>query len=357
MRKLISQILIITLGVLMSTCHRQVLEDWYRTKAIIPISVDWSVCEVDPQNVSVFFCNENDGSIVLEHFYENNKNAIQSYVELPIGRYTVLLFNELPGQIKDVNIAQKNNFNTIMAKGVEKTQVSLPLAGDTYLNEPGQLASIIVKHFEVNADMIYYTNEPSWLKDVAQLEKFDNSLEPAKALMNLVPLNNLSEFQMKMHIQGLNNARMPALINLRNVSESYTFHNNADGKTPVTYQSTNNTRTYDSNKKDGIVSCNINIFGVLGDRSSIVDQPSTSPIILDIRFMLVDKERTIVHRSFNITDLLNFELQEDGTMLLVLNLTDSTPLPDVTPESGDGESGFDTTVEDWEIIDVPLSAQ
>ena len=195
----------------------------------------------------------------------------------------------------NLNIDNINNFNTILAKGKKATNVSLPIENDIYLDQPGQLASVIVRHFEVNDDMVYYTNNISLSNNIILDEKLDENLEHIKALMNLVPLRNLSQFKMQLHVLGLNNARMPALINLRNVSESYIFDNNSDGITPVTYQSTTNNRIYDNNnKKDGIVSCDIDLFGVLGNRSSMIDQSSIDPIILDIRFMLIDKERTMV---------------------------------------------------------------
>ena len=69
MRKLVSILFILFINWLLTSCHRQLLEDWYYTKAMIPISVDWSICDVNPQNVSVFFFNESDGKIVLQHYY------------------------------------------------------------------------------------------------------------------------------------------------------------------------------------------------------------------------------------------------------------------------------------------------
>ena len=345
-------------GLLMSACHRQQLEEWYYLKASIPISVDWTVCGVDPQNVSVLFFNEKDGTIALQHFYENNTHSIQSFVEVPEGVYTVLLFNELPGQISNVNIEERDNFSTITAIGKNATSVSLPISGDVYLREPGELVSIIVEHFEVTSDMVYYTNEPFWIDQVGERLKRDTSDDPAEALLNLVPLNNLSQFDMKLHILGLNNSRMPALVNLRNMAESYSFSDKRDGMKPVTYQSTSNTHPYaEGQSKNGIIMGSINVFGVLGDQMSISSQPSGTPIILDIRLMLVDEERTIINRSYDITDKISFSRLTDGTILITLDIDDPDPLPDVIPEGGGGESGFETSVEDWEVIDVPLTAE
>ena len=358
MRKLTILSFVILLGLLMSACHRQQLEDWYYIRASIPISVDWSVCGVDPQNVSVLFFNESDGSIALQHFYENNTSKIQSYVEVPVGKYTVVLFNELPGQIKNVSVSNRDNFNTIDAVGKKATSVTLPIAGDTYLTEPGELVSVIVEHFEVTSDMVYYTNEPFWLDMISLHESKDDITDDAEALMFLVPLNDLSLFEMKLHILGLNNSRMPALVNLRNMAETYEFKDRKDGMSPVTYQSTNNTRTYDNDeKKNGIVSGNISVFGVLGDQMSVSDQPAGTPIMLDVRFMLVDEERTIVNRAYDITDKITFKKLDNGITLISLYLEDPEPLPDVIPEGSGGESGFDTSVEDWDVIDVPLVAE
>ena len=219
MKKYIIFSFIIYLSLFNLSCNRQSVGDCYCYNALIPISVDWSVSELDPQNVSVLFYDEYTGSLVLDHYFENNSNYIQSYVELPNGRYTVLVFNELPGQIKNLNIDDISDFTEIGADGEKQTSVSLPVSDEVYYAQPGYLASIIVYDFEVNDEMSYYTNE------FIQFDNFsvdsEDIYEPSRRLMGLVPLRDLSLFKVKIHVDGLDNARLPALFTLRNVSGTY----------------------------------------------------------------------------------------------------------------------------------------
>ena len=353
MKKYIIYSFIISLSLITLSCHRQHFGDWFYVKAKIPISIDWSVSELDPQNVSVLFFDEHTGSLVLNHYFENNSNFIQSYVELPVGKYTVLVFNELPDQIKNLNIDDISDFNEIEAKGVTQSSVSLPIKDEIYYAEPEHLASVVVNDFEVTEEMIFYTNESMWFDGI--IVALDSIIEPSWELMGLVPLRDLSVFNVTIHVDSLSNARMPALITLRNVSGTYSFKENKYGMSPVDYQGNASNRVYDSGSKtDGVISGKLDLFGVLGGRATIADQPTDSPLILNVSFQLVDEARTVVTREFDITDKVTFTKLENGSISINLNLVDSIPLPYVQPENNGEHSNFETTLEDWVIIDVPL---
>ena len=353
MKKYIIFSLIVYLSLFILSCHRQSLGDCFCVKAKIPISVDWSVSELDPQNVSVLFFDENTGSLVLNHYFENNSNYIQSWVELPIGKYTVLVFNELPDQIKNLNIDERSDFIKIGAKGVVKTSVSLPITDEVYYSEPGYLASIIVNDFEVTEEMSFYTNEPLWYDKTNIVT--ESKFEPSLRLMGLIPLRDLSLFNVKIHLDSINNARMPALITLRNVSGTYSFKDNKYGMSPVDYQNNISNRIYDTGSTiNGTISGQLDLFGVLGGRTTTADQPIDSPLILNVSFQLVDKERTIVTREYDITDKVKFTKLENGTILINLDIVDPKPLPYAIPEHSGENSTFETTLEDWQIIDIPL---
>ena len=140
---------IIYITIITSACCRQKLEDSYFIEGNIPISVDWEISGISPQNVSVLFYNEDDGSLALEHYYENNNNKIQRYVSLRKGNYNVVLFNELPGQIRNMNIEAKKNFSTFMAVGEKQSDIKKPIIGANYFAPPGELASVIIRNFDV----------------------------------------------------------------------------------------------------------------------------------------------------------------------------------------------------------------
>ena len=57
-----------------------------------------------------------------------------------------------------------------------------------------------------------------------------------KSLLNLIPTDKISLFELKVNVEGINNARMPAMVSLHNASGSYLFDENNYGKDPVSYE-------------------------------------------------------------------------------------------------------------------------
>ena len=339
----------------MLSCHRQWIIEFEIDTALIPIHADWSISGIEPQNVSVLFFDEQSGTLALQHYYENNQDYIQSYVELPEGTYTVLLFNELPGQVKNTSIEGMNNLNSIEA--IAKKVTNSTIESDTIIcaSEPGLLAAILVKHLVITPKIIQYTNEPGWKQLVGNPDQYtvDN---PAMQLMNLIPLIKISQFRMQLRFKGINNAAMPALIRLNNVSDSYSFLKEEDGLIPVTYQSVSDSRTYlPDSKKEGILSKQMNLFGVLGKQTNLSAQPVGEPVTLDVILKLIDAEKTIVKRTYNLMDHIHFEELDNGMIILSFKYTDPEPLPDVKPEGGSSDSGFEASVADWDIIRVPIT--
>ena len=352
MKKLILFLVVTSFLLTANSCCRQHLEEGYFTEALIPISVDWKVAGIDPQNVSVLFYDEYSNDLIVQHYFENNDRPVQSYVRVPPGKYNVLVFNELPGQISNVDIGNKDDYYKVEAYGRKASNIRLSVSDDNYIGHTGELASIIVKDFEVTADMVYHTNILG-LKD----DSSTGITEVSDKLMGLVPLSRLSTLEISIKYKGLDNAYMPALVNVHNMSYSYFFYNNKNGMSAASYQFTAGDRVYDDNSStEGTVSGSVDLFGVMGDRNSITDQPESEPIILDVQLMLVDKDKTVITRSYNITDLIKFKDESSGTIVIELELTDDDPLPEVEPGSGD-KGGFETVLIDWNVVVVPLIAK
>ena len=101
--------------VFLASCQRRPLEDGQIGKARIPIGAVWTVAGISPQNVTALFYNQQDGKLVVEHRFENNDNRIQTYADVPVGTYTVVLFNEIRGQIRGVGIRGYENLATLEA--------------------------------------------------------------------------------------------------------------------------------------------------------------------------------------------------------------------------------------------------
>ena len=329
------------------SCYRRPLDEECIQYAKIPLGSVWTKADIDPQNVTALFYNRGDGKLVLEHRFENSDKVIQSYVNVPVGRYKVVLFNEIRGQINGIGIKGHESLSTLEAYLLPDPNPRTRIAGDTYVRQPEVLASVIVDDFEVTQEMAVYTNSSG---------SVDPALEPSvNALVGLLPERKVHEFNITVHVRGLNNARMPALADLRNVAESYSFDADRNTLIPATEQFTMNGRTYDTGSvKDGTISTTVYTLGLLGERPADIAPQRDSPVLLDFLFVLVDRDRTLVNQVVDVTNLIEFLPEGHGAATLKLYLELPEALPDVEPEGGSGGSGFETELIDWAEIDVPL---
>ena len=339
-----------SLLLIVAACERRPLEDEYSNTALIPVGAIWDVADITPQNVTVLFYNQDDGKLFLEHCYENNINRIQSYVSLPVGNYTVVLFNEIRDQIDYVGIRGHENFSTLEAYSKPDTRVRSRANGDNYVYEPGVFASSVVNNFEVAADMVHYTRDRNTTQDATLLSSVEK-------LVDLVPERKVCEINILIRIKGLNNARMPALVDLRNMAGAFFVSTDKNSMESVTYQFTMNNRTYDAgSEKNGTISVKVFTFGVLGNRFGITDQRLEAPVFLDFLLMLVDAEGTIINMVIDITDKIRFSLGKNGSITLYIDLELPEPLPNVVPDVNNG-SGFEAKLTDWDTVEVPLVAR
>ncbi|MGL4852518.1 MAG: hypothetical protein ACRC3Z_07745, partial [Phocaeicola sp.] len=76
-------------------------------------------------------------------------------------------------------------------------------------------------------------------------------------------------------------------------------------------------------------------------------------IYLDLLFMLVDEEKTVVNYTVDVTPLLKFTQNSNGSVQIAITVELPEALPDVVPEGTDN-SGFGSDLEDWDAIDIPL---
>ncbi|MCS3230420.1 DUF5119 domain-containing protein [Bacteroides thetaiotaomicron] len=167
---------------LLLSCHRRPLEETCEDSALIPIGTVWSQADINPQNVTALFYNQDDGKLVLEHRFENNPNRIQTYASVPAGKYTVVIFNELRGQIKGVGIRGYDNFTTLQAYAIPDPTAKSRSADNSYAYEPDILASVAVSDFNVTNEMINYSRYYS------NGEVVDQSIqESIETLVGLVP--------------------------------------------------------------------------------------------------------------------------------------------------------------------------
>lgn len=344
-------ILVFSIALLLSSCYRRPLEGICEDEALIPIGAVWTMANIKPQNVTALFYNQDNGELVLEHRFENNPNRIQTYASVPVGKYTVVVFNELRGQIKGVGLRGYENVSTLEAFAVPNPNVKNRSNTHPYVYNPEILASVMVRDFEITNEMINASHNASNGIEVSPAMK-----ETIETLVGLVPLRKVHRLNIVAHVKGLNNARMPALVDLLGITESYTFEEDRNTHIVAAQQFTMSNRVYDDNaKRNGTISTTIYTFGLLGEKPSAVGVQNDSSVQLDFLFMLVDKESTLVRQSIDVTPFIRFQPEDHGATTLNLYIELAESLPEVAP-AGDENSGFESEIIDWDIIEVPLNA-
>ncbi len=354
-------LLLISLLVLLSCQRKGLMDECICTDHVpFPISVDWTKSGVVPQNVTVLVYNDSDGKLAYEHCYEHNDKEIQSYINLPIGEYTIVVFNELRNQIDYVECIGHENFSTLSFEVRDSKALRSRTSTRSYVNQPGDLAIEVVKGVCVTKEMILEnaTKESSISEYVSKASGTKGDYLTRAVilkLLELTPSKKTSNFKILVHVKGLQNARMPALVDLTNMSDGYSVATDKNSKEPIVHQFTMNNRTYDAGSiTEGTISTEITTFGTLGNRLNVSEHNSETAIVLDFLFMLVDKERTEVQRCVDITKLIKIATSNDGALTELSVIVDiAEALPDVKPE-GSTDSGFSTEVEDWEGEDVNL---
>lgn len=329
-----------SLLILFGGCENRPLEDPQEQLGQIPIRIYWDKAEVSPKNATVLFYNET-GNLYKEWQSASQTGSAVGTVILPPGRYTAVAFNELRNQINNVHMQDWGKFETFEAFALPNLQpvydFSSNVEGNMLVRQPGILSACTTS----------FTVEDTSC-GCGTYNLTDSSY---KALSDLHPTRKTARVNIIIHVDKLNNARMPALAELRNFASGYIFSTDRNTLTPVTTQFTANNRSYNpGSTTDGTVSTSVNIFGFPGDRFHLENTPGAK-LYLDMAFMLADAEQTIVEYSKDVTDLVKVVTDENGGVTINIEI-EIGRLPDITPVAGG--SGFDTELVDWDKVIIPL---
>lgn len=322
-------------------CDRRPLEEGAICRIAIPIKIYWDLAEITPKNATVIFYTS-DGALYKEWRSSSYPTYAEGEVELEPGDYTIVAFNELRDQIDNVRMRGWERLETFEAYAVLNHNpvylfTSLSSNQDKQVYEPGILAACTAT-IHVTPEMLAGNTGASGKSDLY-------------ALTNLHPTRKTAQANMLVHVPRLNNARMPAIAQLRNMASSYFFATDRNSLSPATSQFTMNNREYNpGSNTDGTISTTISTFGVLGERHHISDTPDAK-FYLDIAFMLTDAEQTIIETTTDITEVMEIIVDEKSAVTINIEIN-APPLPVVKPVGGD--SGFSTGLVDWDKVIIPL---
>ncbi|MFR9553306.1 MAG: DUF5119 domain-containing protein [Rikenellaceae bacterium] len=350
MKRMIRNISLLLLALLfVVSCKRKPLSDdcLCVSTIAIPISVDWSTSGVDVQNVTLLVYNADDGSLFYEHWFEHSTDAIQSYVSLPVGSYTAVVFNELrkSGQIDYVTCVDHENISTLKFESFDATPLRSRADTRAYVQEPGDLALSIVEDIVITDDMILEAAE------IAALANGTKSLSTStrtavESLTGIVPLKKNTTITITAYVKNIYYALMPALVDITNLADGYYVYGDQNSTTPSTLQVAMY-KAYAVDFFDGTISATMSTFGTLGDRSSTSEHDSDTPIEVDALFKLVDNT-TEESLYMDVTQYVTHSEQADGSYHITIDFAFDGELSVVQPSDSGGDSGFGSSLEDWE---------
>jgi hypothetical protein len=321
------------------------LYDELNYTALIPVRIDWSASGLsmsEMHRASVWFFPKNN-SAPLEYRLEGNLTYRE--IEVPVGVYSVLVFNETvdAGDWNTITFTGTRRYDTFAAmsvpdavRGFYTRSEALPL-----IKSPEPLAAWSLDHFEVTLEMVRLTHT------VIRKQETPGTRNPLEIeVPELTEIKPLPRFE-----------RMTITARVANLVSSMQVTGTIDGMAGGVYLVSGekipavsahafilNGRLYDDNKKDGTTTRTFNTFGCLS--SSVVRNT------LDLDFMLTDGTFH-PRQNFDATKLITMV---PNTLIPTKSITvgydlragdHPIPLPSVDVDAG-------ITVNDWDEVIVPL---
>lgn len=334
--KRLSAILIIFTAVVSAACERRAMTDSLEETALIPVRIDWSLSGIQVSKMhraSVLLFPEGGGE-PLEYFLETN--LYYRLIEVPVGVYSVVIFNETRSGSDWVGVAFANtdSYETFAAMSIPDTDTrgfysysaALPL-----IKNPEPLAAWSLDRFEVTLDIVKRTRASH------------NVEEEVPDLTVAKPLPRTEKMIITANVTNLASS-MQATGTLNGMASGVYMVSGEKITVPAAHAFILNGRVYVPNGKDGTTTRTFDIFGKL--------PASEGQSEMNIDFVLNDGT---LHptETFDVTTM--FGSVEDAippTNTLSVGYSVTSPdHPIILPSMNVG-SGI--TVDDWEDVIIPL---
>lgn len=343
-------LLFLLLAVLLVGCERRPLEEETIDRAIIPITIDWvTLAKMDPVHdkdnlyrASVwFFCKDGapfNGNRYKEFWFDDPRGGT---VELPIGHYSVLIFNNSVDEFSDnVGFRGTDRFDTFeyYCQSVSVNPQNLGLDGeDTLVLEPDLLAAWRSYEYEVTPGMVRVSRS---LTDPMSDAERQQAEEDLKRLLNLKPERLTYSVHASARILYLKSLARPADACLLGMAHSVRLASKEVSTTPSSFAFEMNNRKFDSStSKHGSIEAYFRSLGMLAN--------PLAQYGLTMRFTLTEAYEGYTQFPSSQSQPLIFDVKE---LLLnspaphadyCIHLTEDIELPDFVT------NGFEPDVDDW----------
>jgi hypothetical protein len=313
--------------------------------ALIPIHIDWSLSGVSMDQihrVSIWLFPEGGGE-PLE--YRMEKSLTDDVIQVPIGVYSVLVFNETtdPTDWEFITFTNKDSYRNFAAvaspvtesRGFYTRADELPL-----IENPEPLAAWSLDRYEVTKEILLRSRVTRGTRAGSRAEEILD--EQIAGLSDILPTPRVETMTITARVTNLHSA-MQATGLLHGMSSGVYMASGDKMPDMGIHAYILNGRVHDANKKDGTTTVAFNVFG---------RQPPEANINVHLDFLLNDG--TLHPReSFDVTNMMkSVRATAAPTNDIKVGYSDVPPdhlivLPDLDMSTG-------VTVGEWDEVIVPL---
>ncbi len=342
MKQMINLLRVSLLLILLAGCERRPLEDEIHYTALIPVSIDWSQSgvEVEKMHRASIWLFPEDRGVPLEYYLEGNLTYTE--IAVPVGNYSVLVFNETidDNDWDGISFTGTDRLETFAAMGI-KSQINNKLyvhnSNLPFIREPDILAAWSMEGFHVTEETVMETRYQVIGKPLPK-----DSINPVTALSHIVPLPRVEQVIVTAYATNLGSSMLVSGSLSGMVSGVYL----ASGeRTAVTASHAFRfvDRTYDPDSEDGSTTCTFTIFGKLVE-------PPVYTLRLDF---LLNNGTLHPEQAFDVTRLMTL-LPDKIIPTHQINVGYSDTMGDHFINLPYIDEKNSITVDDWEEIVIPL---
>ena len=305
---------------LFTACERRPLEDDFGVTALIPVKIDWSRSNIPVTDaggngyvhrVSLRFFPK-DGSAAFDRYLE--LNVIEGKIEVPIGAYSVVVFNE---SVYDVYWEDAIRFSdvdsyadfaaTIVHGQAANYPFYRPLVGEELIVEPFRLASWSLDDFTITKETVTRTRSATRAASGAD--------DPENALTRIVMRALTHNVNVTAHVENLSSAQLLQGA-MRGFAQTVYMASGETAQTPATHIFKLNSRVWDAGSQaHGTVSRSFLSFGRL---------PQNEQYWVDVDAVFIDGAFHDEQLLWNVTDQVT--AHPAGAIDIYIDLTLQLPL-------------------------------
>ncbi len=338
MRKIL---MILTLGVLLMSCHRRDIYYENVQYANLNLVVDWTKAfpseEYKPKGMSVWFYPEDGGNPIIK-----STNEVDNYrIRIPEGMYDVLVFNQTP-----VELSGSLSFRDI--ESLDKAEVYAVMMDykSWYEEETGENVNMqplyiaAVKHEDVVV-------MPA-VGDLEYTPEYEGQHPDIDATVKVTPKMITKDLEIVVYVENA-----ASISDTRAVISGLAKGHKLTAEYPNSESCTNLIKSWNVDTKSESTNIVFNLTS-FGYRRSIEDvgyNLSDWEGELQLRFLLHDEHQVIYTISLDETNIV--DTGDRLKMKLVVGLDDPLVLPDVV-NPGNGGVGFEPDVSEWPEEDIVM---